>query len=178
MTCEEAQADMRRAYYDGATGVVTSATAWLAATVAAWIGTPRLSIAVLLVGGMLIFPVSVVLSKALGRSGSHAKDNPLAPLAASGTVWMLLAIPVAYGAALYRVEWFFPAMLLIIGGRYLTFPTLYGLPVYYVLGASLAAAGMALAMAGMPVVAGAMAGSVIEYVFGGIIFSRARARAA
>lgn len=42
MTCEEAQADMCLAYYDGATGVVTSATAWLAATVDAWLGTPQL----------------------------------------------------------------------------------------------------------------------------------------
>ena len=176
MTLEEAQSDMRRAYYDGATGVVTSATAWLAATIAAWLGTPQVAIVVLLVGGMLIFPLSVLLAKALGRSGSHARHNPLAPLALSGTVWMILAIPIAYGAALYRVEWFFPAMLLIIGGRYLTFPTLYGLPVYYVLGGFLAAAGMAVAMAGMPVVAGAVAGAVIEYVFGGIIFTSARGR--
>ncbi|MGH8481798.1 MAG: DUF7010 family protein [Nevskiaceae bacterium] len=177
MTYEEAQADMRRAYYDGATGVVTSATAWLAAAIAAWTRTPQTSIVTLLVGGMLIFPVSVVLSKAVGRSGSHAKDNPLAPLAASGTAWMLLAIPIAYGAALYRIEWFFPAMLLTIGGRYLTFPTLYGLPVYYALGAVLAVAGIALVMARMSVAAGALAGSVIEYVFGAIIFSRAKARA-
>lgn len=177
MTYVEAQADMRRAYLDGATGVVISATAWLAATIAAWLSTPQLAIITLLIGGMLIFPLSVVLSKAVGRSGFHAKDNPLASLAASGTVWMLLAIPIAYGASLYRVEWFFPAMLLTIGGRYLTFPTLYGLPVYYILGALLAVAGMALVMARMPVVAGALAGSVIEYVFGAIIFFRARASA-
>jgi hypothetical protein len=116
----------------------------------------------------------VVLSKAVGRSGAHAKDNPLAPLAVSGTVWMLLAFPIAYGAALYRVEWFFPAMLLTIGGRYLTFPTLYGLRVYYVLGATLALAGVALVTARMPVAAGALAGSVIEYVFGAIIFLKAK----
>jgi hypothetical protein len=69
-------------------------------------------------------------------------------------------------------------MLLIIGGRYLTFPSLYGLPACEVLGASLAVAAMALAMAGMSMVAGAMTGSVIGYVFGGIIFSRARTHAA
>lgn len=49
----------------------------------------------------------------------------MAPLALEGTIWLLLAIPVAIGAALYRVEWFFPAMLLVIAGRYLTFSTLY-----------------------------------------------------
>ena len=177
MTYEEAQADMRRAYCDGATGVIASATAWLAAAIAAWVSTSQASILTLLVGGMFIFPVSVLLSKAVGRSGIHAKGNPLAALATSGTLWMLLAIPVAYAAGLHRAEWFFPAMLLIIGGRYLTFPTLYGLPVYYVLGALLAAAGMLLVMMRMPVVAGALAGSIIEYVLGAILFARARARA-
>jgi hypothetical protein len=177
MTFNEAQADMRYAYYDGATGIVTSATAWLAAAIAAWVSTPQISIVTLLVGGMLIFPVSVSLSKAMGRSGFHAKANPLAPLAASGTIWMLLAIPIAYGAALYRIEWFFPAMLLTIGGRYLTFATLYGLRVYYGFGAVLALAGIVLVMAHVSVWAGALAGSAIEYLFGAILFSRARTRA-
>lgn len=176
MTLEEAQADMRRAYFDGATGVAVSATAWLAAGIAAWVSTPQMSIITLLIGGMFIFPVSVLLSKAVGRSGSHVKGNPLGGLAAGGTVWMLLAIPIAYGAGLHRVEWFFPAMLLTIGGRYLTFPTLYGLSVYYVLGGLLAAAGVVLVMARLPVVAGALAGSAIEYVLGALLFTRARAR--
>jgi hypothetical protein len=178
MNLAEAQADMRGAYYDGATGVVTSATAWLAATIAAWVSTPQTSIITLLVGGMLIFPVSVVVSKLVGRSGSHAKANPLAPLAASGTVWMLLAIPIAYGAALYRVEWFFPAMLLTIGGRYLTFATLYGLHIYLVFGAVLALAGIVAVMAQAPVWAGALAGSAIEYFFGVLILARAKTGAA
>ena len=37
---------------------------------------------------------------------------------------MLLSIPVAVGLGLYNPAWFFPAMLLIIAGRYLTFATL------------------------------------------------------
>lgn len=177
MTFEEAQADMRRAYYDGATGIVSSATAWLAAGITAWTSTAQASIAMLLVGGMFIFPLSVALSKGLGRSGAHAKGNPLAPLAASGTVWMLLSIPIAYGAALHRAEWFFPAMLLVIGGRYMTFATLYGLRVYYVLGAALVLAGVALVMTQMPVWIGALAGAAIEYVIGAVVFARASAPA-
>src|ERR1051326_1933289 len=174
MTLEQAQADMRFAYYDGAAGVVASATAWLAAAIAAWLSTPQTSIATLLVRGMLIFPASVLVSKLAGRAGFHAKNNPLAPLAASGTVWMLLAIPIAYGAALHRVEWFFPAMLLTIGGRYLTFATLYGLNIYWVFGAVLAFAGIVAVVAQMPVRAGALAGSAIEYFFGILIFAKAR----
>jgi hypothetical protein len=177
MNFEEAQADMRRAYYDGATGVLASASAWLAAAIVAWRHTPQAAIFTLLIGGMLIYPASVLLSKALGRSGVHAKTNPLAPLAASGTLWMLLVIPVAYGASLYRLDWFFPAMLLIIGGRYLTFATLYGTALYYALGAALAMAGLLMALAQLPVLPAVIAGSAIEYLFAAILIARAGAHA-
>jgi len=174
MRIEQAQADMRQAYGDGGTGVLASAIAWLAAAIAAGLSTPMTAIATLLIGGMLIFPLSVLLSKLLGQSGAHSKGNPLASLAGTGTAWMLMCIPIAYGAALYRVEWFFPAMLLIIGGRYLTFSTLYGLKVYLILGASLALAGIVSVVSRQSVLVGALAGSLIELAFAILILLRFR----
>jgi hypothetical protein len=174
MNFHEAQQDMRRAYYDGATGIVVSATVWLIATMVAWQSTPGNAIGALLIGGMFIFPMSVALSKLMGRSGAHSKENPLSSLATTGTIWMLLAIPIAYGASLNRIEWFFPAMLLTIGCRYLTFTTLYGLRMYYLFGGTLCAAGVTLVLLKMPVVAGAMAGTFIEYFFASLIFVRAK----
>ncbi len=56
---------MRLAYYDGATGVLASATAWLIAAMVAWQSTPGNAIGALLIGGMFIFPMSVALSKQL-----------------------------------------------------------------------------------------------------------------
>ncbi|MEL7187564.1 MAG: hypothetical protein AAFN50_14210, partial [Pseudomonadota bacterium] len=137
MSITDAQQDMRDAYYGGATGAVTSATAWLAAALVATFVSQYAGILTLIFGGMLIFPASVVLCKIIGRSGKHHKDNPLAPLAIEGTIWMLLCILVAIGAALYKIEWFFPAMLLVIAGRYLTFSTLYGLRLYWAFAATL-----------------------------------------
>jgi hypothetical protein len=37
-----------------------------------------------------------------------------------------------------NLSWFFPAMLMVIGGRYLSFAVVYGLRTYWALGASLA----------------------------------------
>lgn len=74
---------------------------------------------------MLIFPGSVLLCKIIGKPGKHSKNDPLAPPAIEGTIWMVLSIPVAIAAALYRIECFCPAMLLVIAGGYLTFATLY-----------------------------------------------------
>ncbi len=167
----DAQRDMREAYYGGATGAVTSATAWLVAAFVATFVNPTAGMWTLIFGGMLIFPVSVLLSKLVGRSGRHSEANPLAPLAMEGTVWMLISIPLAVGAAFYRVEWFFPAMMLVIAGRYLTFATLYGMRIYWAFGATLALAVIPLLTFEAPAAAGAFAGAGIEYLYGIAIFT-------
>ncbi len=149
---------------------LTSATAWLVAALVATYVDPVTGVMTLLVGGMLIFPVSVLVSKVLGASGKHRKDNPLAPLAIEGTVWMLVSIPIAIGIALYRVDWFFPAMLLIIGGRYFTFATLYGMKFYWAFGATLTAAALLVIAFDARILIGAYAGAVIEYVYGIAIY--------
>ena len=162
---------MRAAYFNGGTGAVCSATAWLAAALAATFANSQAGVLTLIFGGMLIFPASVLLSKLLGRTGQHAKGNPLAPLAISGTIWMLLSIPIAIAVATYRIEWFFPAMLLVIGGRYLTFSTLYGLNTYWGFGAVLALSVIPLIAFNAPVASGAFTGALIEYLFGAFLFT-------
>jgi hypothetical protein len=166
----DAQSDMREAYYDGAPGIISSGTAWLVAALVTFFVSPRAGLLTLIFGGMFIFPASILFCKAIGCSGKHRKDNPLAPLAIAGTIWMVLSIPIAVGAALFRIEWFFPAMLLVIGSRYLTFPTLYGIRTYWVFGGTLIAAGVALGSLGASVFLGALAGALIEYAFGVAIF--------
>ncbi|HTO04645.1 MAG TPA: hypothetical protein VL069_13125, partial [Opitutus sp.] len=99
-----------------------------------------------------------------------AKDNPFAPLAIYGTIWMLLCIPIALAASRYRIEWFFPAMLLVIAGRYLTFHTLYGTRIYLALGASLALASAVLVYLQASTQVAAYTGALIEYIFGAAIF--------
>ncbi len=73
-----------------------------------------------------------------------------------------------------RIEWFFSTMLLVIGGRYLTFQTLYGLRIYWVLGALLGATGLALALLRAPPVIGAFAGAGIELTFAVVLFVQAK----
>lgn len=174
MTISEAQKDMRSAYYGGAAGVLVSAAAWLAAGVVSRLVSPAAAVVALLAGGMLIHPLSVLLAKASGRPGTHTPGNPLAPLALECTIWLLLSLPVAYAVSRLRVEWFFPAMLVIIGGRYFTFSTLYGMRAYWACGACLAAAGMLLVRVNGTATAGAFAGGAIEAAFAVILFSIAR----
>jgi hypothetical protein len=174
MQIGEAQADMRRAFVGGATGILASGLAWLTAAACAHFLSPRAGIAALFFGGMLIHPVAILLSRLLGSSGAPAPDNPLTALAIQTTVWMLLAIPLAYALSWQRTEWFFVGMLVTIGGRYLTFVTLYGLRTYAVCGVALAATAFVLAavQAGGAVVA--LAGGILEVAFAALVFARLR----
>ncbi len=166
----QAQADMRNAYFGGAAGMLASSIAWLCAAIATIQASPQQAVWVLFIGGMLIHPVGVMIAKLLGRSGNHAKDNPLGSLAWASTLWLIFSLPLAYAVSLLRVEWFFPAMLLVIGGRYLVFGTLFGMRVYWVCGLSLAGAAYLLATIKATPTLGAFAGSAIEAVFAVFIF--------
>lgn len=167
----DAQQDMREAYFGGAPGAVSSATTWLIAALVVTLVDPMSGIWTLVLGGMLIFPVSVLLCKVLGRTGKQSKENPLGSLAIEGTIWMILGIVIAIGVAFHKLEWFFPAMLLVIGGRYFTFSTLYGMKLYRAFGATLVIAAFALWAFKAPVLSGAWTGAVIEYAFGLAIFA-------
>lgn len=170
LSIAEAQHNMRHSYLSGAPGIFASALAWFAAAMVALQVSPEKAVIALFIGGMLIHPVGVLLAKALGRPGSHAKGNPLGRLAMESTVLMILCLPIAFAVSKLQMQWFFPAMLLVIGGRYLTFATLFGMRIYWALGAALVASAYLLAVLKASAAAGALAGSLVEMVFATIIF--------
>jgi hypothetical protein len=178
MTVDEAQHDMRLAYLSGAPGMFASAVAWLVAGVFAMQVSASSAVLTLFAGGMLIHPAGVLLCKALGRSGQHAKTNPLGALALESTAWLILCLPIAYAVSQFNERWFFPAMLLVIGGRYFTFRTLFGLRVYWACGAVLAVAGYLLAVSKSQPQVAAFAGAALEAAFAAAIMLRAERAAA
>lgn len=108
------------------------------------------------------------------RPGKHSRGNPLGTLAMEGTVMLMLALPLAFVVSLYRIDWFFPAMLLVIGGRYFTFATLYGARMFWVLGGILAVAAFVLVATKRPPVVGAFTGGIIELAFAAALFAASR----
>ncbi len=166
----EAQDDMSDAYFHGIPGIIISGSIWFLCGMISLLFTPKTGIAALIFGGTLIFPLSVLLCKLLGCRGKHKGGNPLAPLTLEGTFQMLFSIPIAVGAAFYKLEWFFPAMLLVIGGRYLTFCTIYGNRVFWAFGGVLASSAIALAVINAPVYIGGIIGGAVEFLFALIIY--------
>ena len=115
----DAQREMRFVYYGGAPGMLTSAAVWLTAGIVSLLVSPERAVWTLFIGGMLIHPISILLTKLMGRSGKHSPGNPFGTLAIATTFWLVLSLPLAYAVSLIRIEWLFPAMHLVIGGRYL-----------------------------------------------------------
>jgi hypothetical protein len=179
----QAQADMRWAYWHGAFGVLCSALAWAIAAGVAALGKPQHAVWALLIGGMFIFPLSMAMARLAGRAGMHEKANPLGRLALVSTFGLMFGCALALGVATQKLEWFFPTMLLVIGGRYLVFTKVYGLRIYWACGLALVAAGLVL---GVVLVApspelkaaglllGAVTGAVIEALFGVLLLRHGR----
>jgi len=174
MSIADAQHNMRFSYLSGAPGIFASSLAWLAAGIVALQLTSGQAVIALYVGGMLIHPAAVLLAKMLGRPGAHTKGNPLGGMALEGTAWMILCLPLTYAVSKYQIAWFFPAMLLVIGGRYLTFATMFGMRIYWAMGIALVAAAYLLVVMKASPAAGAFAGSLVEMVFAAIIFISAK----
>ncbi len=173
----EHQAEMRQSYIWGSTGVIVSGIVWLVAAAVAYLVSPQNAVWTLFIGAVFIAPVSGLLERSLGARGTHSAGNPLGKLAAEGLVFMLMCLPLAYGLSLYRMEWFFPAVLMIIGGRYLTFATLYGTRLYWALGVLLggiALLGFYLSLEPHLV---AFAGGAAELLFGLVLLVTKRGKA-
>jgi hypothetical protein len=169
-TFQQAQTDMREGYANGSVGIIVSGLIWLISAVISYQYSDKQAVWALLVGGMMIHPVGVILSKAMGVNGKHTKGNPLGSLAMEGTIFMIMCLPLAFGLSQQHTAWFFQGMLLIIGGRYLTFASIYGIRLYWVLGAFLGAAAYLLFYLKAASLASLLTGSLIEISFGLLMF--------
>jgi hypothetical protein len=171
---QQAQHDMRASYSHGYAGVIVSGIMWGIAGLIVFYVSPTKGIWALLIGGMFIHPLGIVFNKILGASGNHSSNNPLGKLAMEGTFFMIMCLPLAYGLSLQNEEWFFQAMLLIIGGRYLTFATLFGTRSFWILGGTLGVAAYLLFSLNLSAHVSALTGSSIELIFGTFMLIKTR----
>lgn len=169
---EAQQHEMRYAHYDGAPGILVSGTVWMgAALVAQQLGV-NTAVWVLLIGGALIYPIALIVTKALGRPATTDKSNALNQLAMASTIWLIVCCAMAYGLFLLRPSLFFPSMMATIGCRYLIFANIYGRAIFWVFGATLVVAASLAFYLVLPPVLVAGLGGVIELLFAFWVFSK------
>lgn len=146
MLVDEAQREMRTVFIGGFWGQMVSAAVWLASAALAVWSTPRAAIIAVVAGGFFIFPLTQLALHLSGNTASLRRENPLGGLAMqiafTVPISMLLLAPVTA----YRLNWFYPALMILVGAHYLPFVFLYGMRMFMLLAASLAGGGVLIAL--------------------------------
>jgi hypothetical protein len=146
MDVQDAQREVRFVYIGGFWGQLVSSVIWLvSATLGTWVS-PRASILAVVIGGFFIFPLTQMLLILSRRRASVSTENPFNSLGRQVAFVlpfsMLLLVPVG----LYRLNWFFPALMVLVGAHYLPFATLYGMRMFLFLAGILIATGVVIAV--------------------------------
>lgn len=149
MDIQAAQRENRTYFVGGFYGQLVSGILWLVgAGLATW-STPRAAITTLLLGGFFIFPATVGLIRLFGGPRRTTR-NPIYSLGMQVALVLPLSMPVLLGVARYRLDWFLPALTILLGAHYVPFVFLYGMRMFAVLAALLVSGGMAIVMYGVP----------------------------
>lgn len=179
MQLTEAQADLRRAYVDGGPGVVISGLVWVTAAFVqarSGIGT---AFAVLFFGGMFIYPVSLLIDRAVLRRSAESPDNPLGKLVLEGTIAMIGGLFAAWLFLPHDPALVMPLAAVAVGTHYFAFRTAYGMGVFWVLGAVVTGLGVGAVYGAVPLPGGlVLTVGVVEIVFGLGLAGRGMARPA
>ena len=143
MDVKDAQRGVSRVYRSGFSGPLISALIWATAAAVYQRGSIAAAMAVLFIGGMLIFPLSSLVLKGMGGPAVLPKGHPSNSLAMQSAFTVPLGLLVAIALGTVAPSLFFPASLIIVGAHYLTFISLYGMRLYGVLTGALVAVGAA-----------------------------------
>ena len=141
----DAQREVRSVYIGGFWGQLVSSLIWLvSAALGTWVS-PKASILTILIAGFFIFPLTQMMLRLSGRPARVSKGNAFHFLGMQVAFVlpfsMLLLVPVG----LYHLNWFFPALMILLGAHYLPFATLYGMRMFLFLAGILLAAGVVVA---------------------------------
>jgi hypothetical protein len=145
MLVQDAQREVRTVFDGGFWGQLVSSAIWLASAALGFWGTPRAAIITLVAGGFFIFPAVQLLLRLTGGPTSVTRGNPLGYLgmqiAFTLPASMLLLVPVTE----FRLNLFYPALMILLGAHYLPFTFLYGMRMFIPLCAILVGSGVAIA---------------------------------
>ena len=146
MLVAEAQKEVRSAFAGGFMGRLVSGVLWLGSAALATWGSPRQAILLIVGGGFFIFPATQLGLRVIGHSGSLSRDNPLGALGMQVAFILPLSLPVVGAAALYKLNWFYPAFMIVLGAHYLPFVFLYGMRLFIPLCGILVGGGVVLGL--------------------------------
>ena len=146
MRMDEAQAEFRSVFLGGSIGQMVTGSIWLLSAAAGTWVSQIAGILLLFLGGMLIYPLTQLSLRAVGRGGALDPENPLGKYFLHSVIAMGATYPLVYAAVLYNINWFYPAFMLVTGAHYLSFILFYGMNQFGFLAAVLIGSAIGLVM--------------------------------
>ena len=138
----DAQRQMRTRFVGGFYGQLVSGLLWFTSAALAQWSSPRAGIITLVIGGVAIFPFTELLLRLEGARTTVSPENGLYDLGRQVALVLPLSMPLLLPVTLYRLTWFYPGMMILLGAHYLPFNFLYGMRMFTVLSALLVGAGV------------------------------------
>ena len=146
MDIGEAQRENRIRFAGGFYGQLVSGVLWLvSASLATW-STPRAAITMLVVGGFFIFPLTELFIRVSGSKRWLSAQNSLGKLGMQVAFVLPVSMPLLLPVSLYSLNWFYPALMVLLGAHYIPFVFLYGMRMFAALAALIAGGGLLIAM--------------------------------
>ena len=171
----EAQGDVRRSFVGGGPGVFVSGLVWCAAAIAEAQRGVGFGFAVLFFGGMLIFPLSLLVARVVFRRAAPQSGNGLTAIALESTAAMIAGLFAAYLLLPHAPRLVLPLAALAVGTHYFAFRTLYGDVLFLALGALITALGLNAAFGWIAIPVGLLwCVAAVELLFGVILSTRNR----
>jgi hypothetical protein len=146
VTITDAQRDVRTVFLGGFAGQLVSGAVWLVSAATATWRAPKAAMEVLVVAGFFIFPMTQLLLHVMGRPSSLPKGHPMNALGIQVAFVLPFCLPVVFAATAFRQNWFYPAVMIVLGAHYLPFIFMYGMWQFGVLAALLIGSGLLIGM--------------------------------
>jgi len=146
MDIADAQREVRTRFVGGFYGQLVSGLLWLiSASLATW-STPRSAITTLVAGGFFIFPATELLVRVVGGKEPLSAPNSLRHLGMQVAFVLPLSMTLLVPVGQFRLNLFYPALMILLGAHYLPFVFLYGMRMFAALAALIAGGGIVIAM--------------------------------
>jgi hypothetical protein len=144
MNINDAQREVRTRFVGGFYGQLVSGILWLvSASLATW-STPRAAITTLVVGGFFIFPATELLIRVAEGKSSLSAQNSLRYLGMQVAFVLPSSMPLLLPVGLYRLNLFYPALMILLGAHYIPFVFLYGMRMFAFLAAMVMGGGLVI----------------------------------
>lgn len=146
MDIQDAQREVRLVYMGGFWGQLVLSAIWLvSAALGTWV-TPKASILAVVVGGFFSFPLMQMLLLLSGHPARVSKENRLHSLCMQNAFVLGFSMLLLVAVGHYRLNWFFPALMVLVGAHYIPFASSFGMRMFLCLAGILIAIGVVIAL--------------------------------